>query len=922
MSVSARMPRLTRLAALFAAVTLPVAATAQSVPSAYTSATRYDIAGHVTGTIAPDPDGAGPLHYAAVRNTYDSRGNLTKVETGELSSWQSEAVAPSAWSGFTIYTTTLTTYDALDRKATVAFEGSDLVAVSLTQYSYDSVGRLECTAVRMNPAVYASLPPSACTPGTAGSYGPDRITRNLYDDVGQVVQVREGVGSGDEGSEATYSYTPNGKKKYVVDANGNKAELRYDGYDRQVRWVFPSSTRAASFDDSSPASALASAGALNESDYEAYTYDANGNRLTLKKRDNRTITYAYDLLNRVTSKTYTLGTGATDPSTRPVYYGYDARGLQTKARFDSLGGEGDTNVYDGFGRITSAAETLDSTTRQLSYLYDRDGDRTRITHPDNAYFTYAYDGVDRPAALADSSGNNLVQWTFKASGVLQSAAHYGAAQDIVLGHDEALRNDSYYITNNASPQDVVWFFHHNPAGQVTQEDRDKDAYAWTGQANVTRNYTTNGLNQYTADSSATYGFDANGNLTGASHVADGAGYYDDFAYTYDAENRLISAVWTDRSASGNRTVTTTLKYDPAGRLHQVSDSVLGTTRFLYDGDALVGEYNGSGTMLARYAHGADAEADDPQVSYTASSTALGNARFLYPDRHGSIVLRADTAGTSTAINTYDEYGIPSLANVGRFQYTGQAWLPELGLYYYKARLYSPTLGRFLQTDPIGYADQVNLYAYVGDDPVDGMDPSGAIEQPGSCTGSLTCNGADPNVPGSWTASPGLTTAELSPDNSDPAKDYASQVGKAMDDSFAQNEASYNASDPTNGDNELTLNEANLQYRHGNGATVNVDASKLKIVLYEEAKKPGQSVGGFVAGSAYWVHGQVAATLQSNGTYRIVDAPYDFDIKPQLKETLIGRNLGARVGESIATRGGRFAGKPFMIHYYGTPAIVR
>jgi RHS repeat-associated protein len=55
------------------------------------------------------------------------------------------------------------------------------------------------------------------------------------------------------------------------------------------------------------------------------------------------------------------------------------------------------------------------------------------------------------------------------------------------------------------------------------------------------------------------------------------------------------------------------------------------------------------------------------------------------------------------------------------------WLPELGLYHYKARAYSPTLGRFLQTDPIGYNEGVNLYAYVGSDPVNGTDPTGLYE---------------------------------------------------------------------------------------------------------------------------------------------------------------------------------------------------
>jgi RHS repeat-associated protein len=100
---------------------------------------------------------------------------------------------------------------------------------------------------------------------------------------------------------------------------------------------------------------------------------------------------------------------------------------------------------------------------------------------------------------------------------------------------------------------------------------------------------------------------------------------------------------------------------------------------------------------------------------------------LHADERGSIIAVSNASGAVTNVNSYDEYGVPAAGNAGRFQYTGQAWLTELGMYHYKARTYSPTVGRFMQPDPIKYHAGPNLYNYVRSDPVNLNDPSGLQE---------------------------------------------------------------------------------------------------------------------------------------------------------------------------------------------------
>jgi len=223
------------------------------------------------------------------------------------------------------------------------------------------------------------------------------------------------------------------------------------------------------------------------------------------------------------------------------------------------------------------------------------------------------------------------------------------------------------------------------------------------------NYVSNALNQYSSVGAQAIMYDTNGNLTD-----DGTN-----TYTYDEENRLLTADNINHSAS--------YTYDPFNR--RVSKTVDGvTTYYVYDGDEVIAEYDVGGLLTAEYTY---ADSIDEVLTMDRN----GNTYYYHYDGLGSVTDVTDAAGAVQESYKYNPYGQPSIfdslgspiissAIGNRYMFTGREWDSESEIYYYRARMYDPALGRFLQRDPLGYVDSLNLYSYTRNNPVNWLDPTG------------------------------------------------------------------------------------------------------------------------------------------------------------------------------------------------------
>jgi RHS repeat-associated protein len=579
------------------------------------------------------------------------------------------------------------------------------------------------------------------------------------------------------GNSFTLAYNSPGQVISVADALGNTSTFTYDGADL-TSVIDPLGRTATFFADSaghriSQTNAL---GALTKYAYNPFDeltqlidpngattslgYDPNGNLLSVTDPRNvsNPTAYAYDNFNRVATKTDPLGnqenyqydannnvTQVTDRRGKVVSFNYDALNRRTFAGFGKAGSSYESTItytFDAGNRLTQAVDSntgtisrgydnLSHLTSELtalgtvSYTWDAACRRTSLTVPGQAVVTYNYDDANRLTQIAQ--GTTTVAFNYDAANrrtVLTLPNGITAA----YSYDNASQLTELTYANGSALLGNLTYNYDLARRRVSTAG----SYARTNLPLAVSTTTYNVANQLTGWGTASLFYDANGNMT-----SDGT-----HSYTWDARNHLTSI------DAGN---TASFAYDPFGR--RVSKAILGTTTtFIYDkGDAvqeLIGGSSTASSLMGRR---------DEVFQRTDSA----GARNFLTDVLGSTLALTDSAGVLQTQYTFDPFGSTTTSgssSTNSIAYTGRE-VDATGLYFYRARYYSSAMQRFLSEDPSGFKGGINLFSYVGNNPVNFVDPLGLDQtdpggaqpctingQPGFCVTTSTTPGG-PTPPG-------------------------------------------------------------------------------------------------------------------------------------------------------------------------------
>ncbi|HNS81346.1 MAG TPA: RHS repeat-associated core domain-containing protein [Kiritimatiellia bacterium] len=672
-----------------------------------TTAFTWDTAGRMTGIT--DANG-GETGYA-----YDWRGNLL-VRTNEDQTAVSYA------------------YDPFGNRTNSVNELGESTA-----FTYDEYSRLETVRDALGRETYyeyGRVP--GC--GGCGAYG-STITR-LTDAAGKVTEytydhsdrrLSETIAAGTaEASTNNWTYDAVGRVQTQTDANGNIHTWVYDPLGRVIAETNALGEVTLNAYDASGSltNRTDGAGVITFWEYDSmnritalgggnlryeYAYDIGGLRTAMHTRVNgvitETTTYTYDLNGHLITKT--------EPTGHVLSYGYDALGNRTnlnaasvlsvayeyndRSRLTAMTGNGKTTTYgyDDAGRRTNAVWPNGVT---ASYEYDVAGQLLGMVHRSGAHplasFEYGYDLSGSRTNMVTLEGTN--SYAYDARNWLTSAS-YPDGRTEEFGYDP-VGNRVHLDGTGVNETDYTY----GPANRLllSESAPETNAYAYDAAGRLT-NHAVNG-------NSRSFGYSFRSQMTS---LTDTNGQV--FTYAFDGDGNRISQSLNDC-------------------LH---------ARYIYDGPNVVLELNASNEVIHAVVNGPGIDQPVERIAFVNGEQRL--RQVYHTDGLGSVALMTDESQAPVKTYAYDAFGrIRSETGelvMNRWTYTGREALGDSeGLYYYRWRVMDPNTGRFTSEDPLGFVDGPNRYGYVGNDPVNYLDPSGLLLITGggqisdACVGPAVC----------------------------------------------------------------------------------------------------------------------------------------------------------------------------------------
>lgn len=683
-------------------------------PLGHSTTFAYDAAGNLTART----DATG----RTTRYTYDAAGRMLTTTSPAGGIWRRS---------YTLRGQVATETDPLGRTTT---------------YTYDSKGRQTAStdpAGGVTTMVYDLADNLVLLTTPAG----ERTTMT-YDGNNRMITLQQ-----DDDPATVFEYDGLGRVVRTTDAEGRTSSQIFDALGRVIEATRPDQTRF------------------------TYEYDIDGNLLSVVDPRGGVRSWTYDAIDRKLSET--------DPNGGTTRFDYDAAGRlteQTNRRDQSIELE-----YDAAGRLIR--QDLDDGTEVNRFSYDAAGRTLRAwnAHSDLRYsydsagrlqqsiqpagnIDYTYNLADEPVSRIDPAGR--LDYSYDSAGRLNAldSALFGR---FTLQHDAASRMESMSYPNGITlqmsrdAQGRIVGLDHRRSGQLLEgQSRTLDAvgnpqtrsrpgfasesfgfdtldrllqvaaggsvaeaYSYDPMGNWQTGGRQHDLdNRITSDSVGSFGYDADGNLTAEPTLSGPR------SYNYDALGRLK----TVQSPSG----TVSYRYDAKGRRYALTRAS-GVQLTLFDGAQEIGSLEASGSYRSYLSLG---------EFRLATETQTGLA-YVHAGLDGSVLALSDTSGQLIERYRYTAFGqltVTDAAGVDLVEqpdvpqspwlFHGRLYEPETGLYWMRARHYSPDLGRFLQPDPIGIAGGANLYAYANNNPLRWFDPWGL--GPTDATGEKVGNDED------------------------------------------------------------------------------------------------------------------------------------------------------------------------------------